>query len=159
MDSGQIKWEKESKVWKTHALPIPYHTPYPNHGATLHVVLHDPRGTIMALQQGTFSVQHQNDSYQPCVYRTNLKNYSPFPIPLFYSPSKQSHSCFPFPFFPMPSLSSPVISSLKMSLRSVLPSTVLTPVQTFISSSQENYGCLQTGVPISGYCPTSHPKP
>lgn len=108
----------------------------------------------MVLCQGTFSVQRQ-----PCVYRTDLKNYSPFPILLFYSSSKQSYSCFPFPFFPMPSLSSPVISSWKMSLKSVLPSTVLTPVQTFISSSQENYNCLLTGVPISGYCPTSHPKP
>lgn len=108
----------------------------------------------MVLCQRTFSVQRQ-----PCIYRTDLKNYSPFPILLFYSSSKQSYSCFPFPFFPTPSLSSPVISSSKMSLKSVLPSTVLTPVQTFISSSQENYNCLLTGVPISGYCPTSHPKP
>lgn len=153
------QYYRESKVWKTHALPIPYHTPYPNPSAALHVVLHDPRGTIMVLRQGTFSVQHQNDSYQPCVYRTNLKNYSPFPILLFYSPSKQSHSCFPFPFLPTPSLSSPVISSSKMSLKSVLLSTVLAPVQTFISSSRENYNCLLTGVPISGYCPTSHLKP
>lgn len=145
---------KQSQLRKTPAPPLPPPTP----------ALPPPSKVSSPGLDGVLercSARERSGAVPKCLSwlwfcRANLKEEFPFPILSLHSlPVKRPYGYFPFYLFPASNLSGPVIASLKMSLKFVLPSTVPIPVWTFISSSNlEYYSSLVTSVSISGYCHT-----